>query len=177
MPPSSAPAPKVEWLAWARDCCSLWGVSGLESTLDIRVSQRMRTSLGRCRAAAGEIRIASFLLEAPESLVREVVGHEVAHAAVAELHGSRVRPHGPEWKALMSAAGFEPRVRLPHTELERLPPRSRGARILWEHRCPVCQMQRLAGRPVRQWRCAACRDAGLEGALVISRTTAQQVQA
>lgn len=176
MPPSSAPAPKVEWLAWARDCCSIWGVPGLEAILDIRVSQRMRTSLGRCRASSGEIRIASFLLEAPESLVREVVGHEVAHAAAVELHGSGVRPHGPEWKALMSAAGLEPRVRLPAVDLGRLPARARRARVVWEHRCPVCQMQRLAGRPVRQWRCAACREAGLNGALVITRTTAERAR-
>jgi hypothetical protein len=36
------------------------------------------------------------------------------------------------------------------------------------HRCPVCHLQRIAWRRVRQWRCAACVEAGPPGRLEIS---------
>jgi predicted SprT family Zn-dependent metalloprotease len=42
-----------------------------------------------------------------------VLCHELAHLAARERHGDRIRPHGPEWKALMRAAGYEPKTRLP----------------------------------------------------------------
>jgi predicted SprT family Zn-dependent metalloprotease len=129
----------------------------------------MRTTLGRCHPERAEVRIASFLLDASESLQREVVCHEVAHAAVHELHGRAARPHGREWKVLMRAAGYEPRVRFPAELLAQLPAPARGQRIAWEHRCPVCHAVRLAGRPVRQWRCSRCLGAGLPGEVVIER--------
>ncbi len=69
----------------------------------------------------------------------------------------------------MWAAGFEPRVRLKAEGLDRLPGRVRQARAMWEHHCPVCQLGKLARRPVPQWRCADCREAGLKGELVITR--------
>jgi len=84
------------------------------------------------------------------------------------LHGRDCRPHGPEWKALMRQAGFEPRVRIPAEQLvER--PRGKKPGAVWEHRCPVCQMVRMNRRRVPRWRCAACREAGLEGKLIIKR--------
>ncbi len=45
---------------------------------------------------------------------------------------------------------------------------------MWEHQCPVCRLRRLARRPVPQWRCAACREAGLEGELVVTRIAAME---
>jgi len=128
--------------------------------------------LGLCTPAQTRLRIASFLLEAPSSLLNEVLCHEAAHAAVYELHGRHVRPHGSEWKDLMKLAGYIPRVRIPADELEALPPAARRARILWEHRCAVCQVSRMAGRPVRRWRCANCLRRGLSGKLTISRSSA-----
>ncbi len=158
-----------EWRDILAPWCRRWGVPGLERRLKITVSRRLRMSLGRCSPIRGEIRIASFLLDAPASLVHEVLCHEAAHVAVAELHGRSVRPHGREWRALMWAAGFEPRVRLKVEGLDRLPGRVRQARAMWEHHCPVCQLGKLARRPVPQWRCADCREAGLKGELVITR--------
>lgn len=39
------------------------------------------------------------------------VPHEVSHYIIAELYGCRgVRPHGPEWKALMHCFGADPSV-------------------------------------------------------------------
>jgi len=154
--------------AWA----TLWSCSGLEGRIVIEPSSRMYRSLGRCQPEQGRIRLASLLFEDDhKELLAEVLCHEVAHVAVFELHGRRVRPHGGEWKALMLRAGFEPRVRLPASDrLEReLAPRRR---TLWQHRCPICQASRDAGRPVRRWRCSVCLSAGLDGRLQITRMRA-----
>ena len=93
----------------------------------------------------------------------------MAHLAARELHGRNVRPHGPEWKALMTSAGFEPRTRLPSPN--GTPPRGkrRGASTVYVHRCPVCQLLRTARRLMSRWRCAACVDSGLEGRLTVTR--------
>ena len=156
------------WQSLAATWARAWDVPDLPERVQIRESRRMRVSLGRCVAERGEIRIASFVLAAPAALLEEVLCHELAHVAVALRHG-RWRPHGPEWKELMRRAGREPRARIPAGEVDRLLARAPRRRILWEHRCPLCHASRLAGRPVRNWRCARCRAAGLTGRLVITR--------
>lgn len=150
--------------SWART----WGLPGFERKLRISFSPRFRRSLGRCNPATREIRLAAFLLTAPPAVLSEALCHEAAHAAVHALNGTEVRPHGAEWRALMQAAGFEPRVKLPAHLLPDVPPRQRRPGKLWNHRCPVCHASRVARCRVPRWRCAACRAAGLEGALVIT---------
>jgi predicted SprT family Zn-dependent metalloprotease len=173
VPTHRAPFDRFEWLPHLQRWTALWGCPELAGELRVAVTSRMRVSLGRCYAARREIRLASFLLEAPRGLLEEVLCHEVAHAAVFALHGPAPRPHGPEWKALMRAAGFAPRVRFAAEDMARLPAAARRARVVWDHRCPHGHARRLAGRPERRWRCAACRRAGLAGVLVIERTTAE----
>ncbi|MGH0038277.1 MAG: SprT family zinc-dependent metalloprotease [Myxococcota bacterium] len=158
---------------------TLWSCPELAAALTVRFTTRLRTSLGRCHAQRGELRLAAYLLEAPRPLLLEVLCHEAAHAAVFALHGagprphgSGPRPHGPEWKGLMGAAGLVPRVRIPASELAALPAPAQRARVVWDHRCPLGHARRLAGRPMRRWRCVACRNAGLSGVLVIERTSA-----
>lgn len=146
------------------DWCRLWNVEGLESRLQVVWSSRFRRSLGRFSVASSQIRLAAFLLEGPETLVKEVLCHEAAHAAVFELHGRASTPHGPEWRRLMQVAGYEPRARFPEHLLPTGTPCSRG---LWEHRCPVCHAYRIALTPARRWRCRACSEAGLSGALTV----------
>ena len=148
---------------------SAWSLSGFEHGLNITFSSRFRTSFGRCAPRSKEIRLAAFLLTGPRSLFREVLCHEAAHAAAYELHGAVRRPHGPEWRALMEAAGFEGRARLPASALPEGLHRRVGSGQLWEHRCPVCRAARVARRRVPEWRCAGCRAVGLEGDLVVVR--------
>jgi len=162
--------PDPWWRQSISEWFDLWGVPQLESRLTIRVSSRLRTSLARCLLDRPEIRIAAFLMEAPRPLLSEVLCHEAAHAAVVELHGRRVPPHGDQWRVLMRRAGFEPRARLPAGSIP-LPVQTARTRALWEHRCPVCQIRRIAGRPVRRWRCAECCAVGLAGQLLIQRVT------
>jgi predicted SprT family Zn-dependent metalloprotease len=108
------------------------------------------------------------LAAAPVEVLLEVVCHEAAHLAARELHGSRCRPHGPEWVTLVRAAGFEPRPQIPWVTPSPAPHRTTARRRRYNHRCPVCQFQRTASRPVWRWRCAACVAAGLSGRLEIT---------
>ena len=147
----------------------VWELPGLAERVHIEVSARMRVSLGQCRVSRGEIRITECLLDGPSNLLEEVLYHEVAHAAVGFKFGTRARPHGREWRGLMRDAGVTPRVRLSDADLAREAPAVLGRRVLWQHRCPVCQACRMAGRPVRAWRCATCGILRFGGRLEISR--------
>ena len=145
----------------------VWGIPGLERRLLVRFSTRLRRSLGHCRPEKSLATLAAWLVEVPD-LLAEVLCHEAAHAAVHQLYGSSRRPHGGEWRRLMEAAGFEARVRIP---LDALPTqrreRARGA-VIWDHRCSVCHAARSARRKMTRWRCTRCREAGLDGSLVIT---------
>jgi predicted SprT family Zn-dependent metalloprotease len=146
-----------------------WNFPHLLDRIQIGVSSRMRVSLGRCLASQGEIKIAKFLLTGPPGLLEEVLCHEVAHAAAVMKFGSRIRPHGVEWRGLMRDAGFEPRTRIPDTELPHDTLAWTRRRVFWRHRCPICQASRIAGCPVRRWRCTKCLAAGFGGQLDIWR--------
>jgi SprT protein len=152
----------------------LWGLPGLTESVTVEFSSRFRSSLGLCRPVQGGIRLAAHLANGNGDLLAEVLCHELAHVAAYRLHGRRIRPHGREWKSLVAAAGFEPRARF-QTADAKFPPRSRKPRARWEHRCPVCHATRVAGRPVRNWRCVKCRRAGLSGKLIITRIPANNL--
>ena len=152
----------------ARRWEEIWNVPDLLDSVSIEFSTRFRTSLGLCRPAQGRIRLADGLRNGDAHLLEEVLCHELAHVAVHRLHGRRAKPHGPEWKSLLVKAGYEPRVRVLEDD-PRLPATFNKPRPRWEHRCPVCQARRTAGRPVPEWRCAECLDAGLSGELVITK--------
>ena len=155
----------ASWLAeWART----WSIPTLAERVQLEISRRLRTSLGRCHPSTGKIRLHPALLEEPEELLREVACHEAAHVAVYLRHGNAARPHGPEWAELMRAAGFEPRARMKPAVLSQKFRRAVRPRILYQHRCPVCSASRVARRPVRRWRCRPCRESGLKGTLEIS---------
>ncbi|MFH1763631.1 MAG: SprT family zinc-dependent metalloprotease [Gemmatimonadota bacterium] len=95
----------------AQQWAELWGLPGLTESVTVEFSGRLRSSLGNCRPIQGRIRLAAHLENGNGELLEEVLCHELAHVAVYRLHGRRVRPHGPEWRKLVSAAGFEARAR------------------------------------------------------------------
>ena len=141
---------------------SLWGCSDLASSVAIEFSGRLKSSLGRTRVDLHKVSLNPLLSSANEQLLDEVLCHELAHIAIYERFGASVKPHGPEWTALVRQAGFEPRLRLSVTNAE-LPTATRK----FEHLCPVCQTVRYAKRSMTHWRCESCVDAGLEGKLLI----------
>jgi predicted SprT family Zn-dependent metalloprotease len=164
------------WQASAPEWGRVWGVPDLATQVRLETSHRMRTSLGGFYARERVIRIADTLFEAPPNLLHEVLCHEAAHAAVEILHGPRARSHGREWKELMRRVGLEPRVHVPGAELGGASQRAARKRWVWRHRCPHCRAERLAGRPVRQWRCRACVDAGGDGKLTVTRIAARALR-
>ena len=156
---------------WSR----VWNVPRLGERVRIEFSRRFTSSIGRYDLRSKTIRLAHWLLEHDSRLLREVLCHEAAHAAAYEAHGRRCRPHGDEWKRLMRAAGFEPRVRLPERELPVTRTgrkRRRRVHAAWIHRCPVCNEARATTRRMPDWRCMRCWKAGRSGKLVISHVPA-----
>ena len=147
----------------------LWGLPELASTLSVQYSTRLRRSLGRCRPATGRVTLSAGLREASPERRAQVLCHEVAHVAVHQLYGHAAKAHGPEWRHLVTRAGFIPEVRAIAPEPEPSSLSVPSSILPYEHRCPVCQSVRYARRPVRRWRCAECLEAGLGGELVISR--------
>lgn len=147
-----------------------WNTPTIVSRVEIQFSDRMRSCLGRCLPSRGIVRLNRRLLRVEPALVEEVICHEVAHVVAFERHGRRCRPHGPEWAALMRSAGFQPHVRArlgPELQLLLLAPRK--VRNVYEHRCPICRIMRVARRPVSRWRCVACATAGRTGRLTITK--------
>ncbi|MGB5160980.1 MAG: SprT-like domain-containing protein, partial [Thermoanaerobaculia bacterium] len=132
----------------------------------VEFSTRMTRSLGRCYPRRCLIRIAARLRNEPPANLDEVLCHEAAHLAAFRLYGPGAKPHGREWQDLVKKAGFPPSARMRVDASSSLAPRRRNT-VHYEHRCPVCQASRAARRPMRRWRCASCRDAGLEGLLEI----------
>ncbi|MFK7898280.1 MAG: SprT-like domain-containing protein [Myxococcota bacterium] len=194
----AAPFDSPEWRERLDKWAHAWDVAGLPDDVRIVVSRRMRVTLGVYAYREREIRIASFLLDAPAVFLQEVVCHEFAHAAMhardlnraAEERAQesksearsergltrrrrsrrkRASPHGAGWRQLMQQAGWIPRARIPRAELDRLVPFRESNRVVWRHRCPQCHGERLAGRPVRDWRCGRCRFFGIGGRLEIER--------
>ena len=138
-------------------------------TLAIQVNSRLRATVARCVASKGVIEISPSVERRTIRSQREVVCHEAAHYVVWHRHGRTARPHGPEWAALVTAAGFQPEAKAIRcgTTGERRRPVS-----VFRHICPVCQFSKRAKRRMSRWRCPECRAVGLEGALRIERLSA-----
>src|SRR5699024_5043812 len=102
----------AHWIARAR---AILGLSEQQLPLpDIRYDLRGRAAgqavMARRRGDTDAIRINLLMLaEHTQAMVAETVPHEVAHIAIHRRYNigssSRVRPHGPEWQALMTAFG------------------------------------------------------------------------
>ncbi len=152
----------------------LWRVRSV-GNIELIINPLLRRSRGRCDVGRSRIEIREDLMLGPRKELLETLCHEAAHIATFQLHGAEARPHGPEWRELMVAAGYEPQTeRLAECRVVRGDEQLQSEhpakeRIVFDHLCPVCQTVRTAKRTVRQWRCAECVNAGLEGTMIISR--------
>lgn len=144
----------------------LWGTGPMSSRLTLKISARMIRSLGNCRPETGMIRLNRILFNQRNSeILREVLCHEAAHAAVFLLHGRNCRPHGPEWKALMKAAQYAPRRRIPEVRIHGRLLSGKRRHYRYAHRCLDCGRIFLSGRTDYRWRCKRCLNLGLDGYL------------
>ena len=166
----SVPLPEPWMGSFVRRLASKWHVSTLAASLTVEYSPLLRRSLGRASVAHSRVRLNFVLRDAPREIVREVLAHELAHLVVSRRARTGSRPHGARWAALMEAAGFPPRRRIPYqqTATPALDQRSR-----YVHSCPVCHATRYARRPVARWRCTACVENGLDGRLVIEEVASR----
>ena len=156
----------VAMATWLSEWSQLWGVADLAGQVRVSFDRRLRTTLGSCSPARRTIRLREDLSTGTRERLREVLCHEAAHLADSLTRNPARSPHGTDWSRLVIAAGYQPKVRLAETARASAAGDERPTYI---HRCPVCQMKRVAKRPVARWRCAACVDDGLAGLLVISK--------
>jgi len=145
--------------SWSR----LWGLPTLSQEVKVRFNGRLRTTVARLLSSVEVIEVGPRFV-ASQSKRREILCHELAHAAANRRRGGR-QPHGAEWAALVRRAGFDPVTRLTVSQKSSRSKQSRDGR--YEHRCLVCQFVRVARRPVRSWRCAECVRCGLPGNLAV----------
>jgi predicted SprT family Zn-dependent metalloprotease len=139
-------------LSQQRDCtraisrwAGLWRTPDLTQHVRISFSCRLRKALGRVRPQSGIITLNANLASRPRSLLLEVLWHDAAHVAAYLLHGSRAKPHGPEWRTLVRAAGYQASAVLNCRSLPQSPP-SRSSSRRRHSWCPVCQTDYFTGR-------------------------------
>lgn len=116
--------------------------------LTVRISARLTRSAGTYRPP-GTITISRHFLEqhsieAAEAIIR----HEVAHHIVRWTARRRVRPHGPEFRAV--AAALDAPLHAPAFA---------APRLVHGYRCPACGWTWLRGRRTRRshrYSCARC---------------------
>jgi predicted SprT family Zn-dependent metalloprotease len=164
-----------------RQLGALWQAPALVD-IPVELNPYLSRTLGRLVGRPWRIELGPRALMS-EKRLREVLTHEGAHAVLAMKAGpTHPAPHGPEWRELMSLAGYSNATgahwachrstsqspQQKHKQQQQPTPRTRSA-VAYDHWCPVCQSSRQAGRPVKAWRCAACVAAGLDGRLEITR--------
>lgn len=146
---------------WSR----LWGLPSLSQKVTVRFNGRLRTTVARLLSRIDVIEVGPRFISL-RSKRREILCHELAHAAANRRRRGRQRPHGAEWAALMQSAGFDAVAQLTAARKSSPPPQSRDAR--YEHRCLVCQFVKVARRPVHSWKCPECIRCGLPGNLKVT---------
>jgi SprT protein len=150
--------------------CQAWGLPQLPHQIEIKFSHRLRRAVGRCHTRKRRITLSGLLLLAEnQALLTETLCHEVAHLAAYHLHGSRIKPHGREWKSLLKAAGFEPQATVRAEKVHGLEALLATRQQRYEYRCPVCQVAHVLRAKNSRFRCRACRQAGRPGHLHITK--------
>ena len=149
----------------------IWRLPALPQQVTIRFSNRLLYALGRCNSRTGAITLSGVLLqEENRSLLFETLCHEAAHAAAFRLNGRFIKPHGKEWKTLMQAAGYQPKVRVRMELVHGLPERWQSTQRRYEYLCPACGVSHFRRNKNPRLRCRKCYEAGKPGSLVIRKT-------
>ncbi len=151
----------------------LWGLPGLAQELRIEFSQRLSHALGICDGRNRLLTLSKILLlKQNRHLLLATLCHEAAHFAAWRQHGVFIAPHGTEWRALMRAAGFNPRVARPMEEIFGMEERLIEEQRLYQYHCAVCGITRVRAAKNGRLRCGACVNAGRKGLLTITVMTA-----
>jgi SprT protein len=153
-----------------------WGVASELASVDIEWSNRLQTAAGRAWFEPPRIKLNPRLLGRVPGAIDQVLVHEAAHLAVFVRHGLRARPHGPEWRELMRAAGLPPQTthRYPIHGLAR-------ARYWYLHLCTGCGGRAIL-RQARRLRCCGSMlrvraPRSRQGYGLLARMTREQARA
>jgi SprT protein len=148
---------------WVR----LWNVPFLLQRICILENSLLRTTIARWQESQQCLELGPqfFRLKRRQN---EILCHELAHAAALQIHGQGISPHGPEWHALIEAAGCSPSSVLKISSASKSSLKTKSP-CWYEHRCPICHAVRYARRRVGQWRCVDCCQQGLPGFLEINK--------
>ncbi|WP_296811339.1 SprT-like domain-containing protein [Thiocapsa sp.] len=122
------------------------------------------TAAGQARMRSGSfavIRYNTTLLGLhPTQFIAETVPHEVAHVVAFVKNGPRIRPHGPEWQAVMRHFGVEP-SRCHRFDVSRLRTRSLR-RFLYRCSCGTHEISSIRHNRIRRegtvYLCRRCRQ-------------------
>jgi predicted SprT family Zn-dependent metalloprotease len=142
-----------------------WRTPGLAKRVRISFSTRMRKSLGRVHPESGIITLNAGLASAPRNVLLEILCHEVAHVATRLRYGTRAKPHGPEWRSLVEAAGYQPVTALKCKWLSHGRPQRHTPTARLRYQCPVCQAEYFVRRRNSRLQCSACFRAGITALL------------
>src|SRR5256885_16480347 len=77
---------------WAK----LWRVPDLPDHIIFRHNARLRTTIARWVIESNCLEVSTRFFELRRDH-REILCHELAHAAALKTHGRAIRPHGSEW--------------------------------------------------------------------------------
>ncbi|MDT0634901.1 SprT-like domain-containing protein [Spectribacter hydrogenooxidans] len=98
------------WVARANSLFDL-AVPVPQVRMDLRGRSAGLTVYARRHRQPALIRFNAGLCEQyPAEMLNETVPHEVAHVVTVWRHGFRVKPHGPEWRAIMVCFDRPPTV-------------------------------------------------------------------
>jgi hypothetical protein len=96
---------------------ALWKLPQLQNRVTLHLNPRLRTTIARWVIDSSGLEVSTRFFALRDQ--RQILCHELAHAAAVMKYGRAVRSHGPEWCRLIRMAGFEPHAR-------RAPDRPRG---------------------------------------------------
>lgn len=149
-----------------------WRVPALLQQISLRRNDSLRTTIARWRENEKCLELGPRFFRMRRRRA-EILCHELAHSAAIRIYGQEVSPHGPEWKALVTAAGYLPSSTLKTSNPSSLTPHRRQS-TWYEHRCPVCHAVRFAKKRMPQWRCPECTEHGLPGLLEVNKSEERQ---
>jgi predicted SprT family Zn-dependent metalloprotease len=150
-----------------RQWASIWRIPELRDVGKLQFNPRLTRTVARWVLATRCIEVGPRFFESNRNQTA-ILCHEYAHAAAMLRFGTAVRPHGPEWRHFVRAAGFKPVTRHRGMPAATRPPSQRRVRpVRFEHRCLICHSVRFSPRQMTSWRCAQCVQDGLPGDLSI----------
>lgn len=114
----------------------------------VRLSDRLTRAAGVYRPPDDIALSRHFLRQHGEAALVAILRHEVAHHIVRGRYAARVRPHGPEFRAVADLLGAP-----------RHAPAFAAPRTVHLYRCPACGATLLRGRRLtrgRRYSCGHC---------------------